>query len=133
MHNKRALQSQILALDLLYWVEVYYWDEVATTTSEVAQMFNCSRSTASRIMDYADKSTHMLYVVYADTPSGKQKLIAPQADLILKVDAVIWGNILLQAIRNKGRLGLSDDTMKRLHLAVDNAWRIQQEGGDHVE
>lgn len=132
MHNKRDLQASIIALEMLYWVHRYRLGDVESSTADVSRLFSCSRSSASRIMDYAARAHPALYLEYAENLGVIRKYICGDVYMLIDTDSSSWSNVLVQAIRNQSRLGLSDVAIKRLSRAVDTSWRFENVDSEAV-
>jgi len=120
-----------MVITMLYYCQRYGFDEIELSTKEVRELFGVSRSTASRIMDYAERTSQLCRVEYGRNNGGNPvKFLCLDVESAMEVDGISWANIVSRAERAQDALGLSDMDIRRM---VNAAMRVIASEGDSRE
>lgn len=126
MHNKRDLQTSAVTIMMIYHAHRWALDDMEMSTAEVMRLFGVSRSTASRIMDYAAGSSGLLSLEYHENRHGAvKKYICLDVNSALEVDASSYAHELTKIERNQDKLGVSEWKLEKMVSAISKLYQIQ--------
>ena len=121
--RKRDLQADIIAAWALVHAERYGIEHAYIKTREVMALFDCSRSTASRIMDYCELLNPLLTVDGVYIGAGAYgKCVVADVEGLKRVPAETWHEVWVSAHRNRKALRVSYATLDSIRALSGAAY-----------
>ena len=110
--RKRDLQADVVAAWALVHAGRYGIEHGYVKTREVMDLFSCSRSTASRVMDYCEVRNPLLTVDGVYIGGGAYgKCVVADVEGLKRLPVETWREVWVNAHRARKRLGVSYVTL----------------------
>ena len=121
--RKRDLQADVIAAWALVHAGRYGIDHAYVRTREVMALFDCSRSTASRIMDYCELRNPLLTVDGVYIGAGTYgKCVVADVEGLKRVPVGAWHEVWVNAHRARRQLGVSYATLDSIKALAGAAY-----------
>jgi hypothetical protein len=122
--SKRDLQADVVAAWVLIQAEMYGGlNEGYMRTREVMDLFNCHRSTATRIMDHCELHNALLYVDAIYIGNGRYgKAVVGDIGGLRQVCADVWHQVWVNAHRARKQLSVSYVTLDSIRALAGAAY-----------
>jgi len=120
---KRDTQADIVAAWALVHAGRYGIEHAYVKTREVMALFDCSRSTASRIMDYCEVRNPLLTVDGVYIGGGAYgKCVVADVEGLKRLPDKAWHDVWVNAHRSRSALGVSYVTLDSIRALAGAAY-----------
>jgi len=121
--RKRDMQADVIAAWALVHAGRYGISHGYVKTREVMELFSCSRSTASRAMDYCEVRSPLLTVDGVHIGGGAYgKCVVADIEGLKRVPVETWHEVWVNAHRARKQLGVSYVTLDSIRALAGVAY-----------